>query len=94
MPSILPETLPDEWARPHVGQAVELRFGGTVEVISVRKCNDLLRLMTEANAIVTGSRLAATYGKHWQSIYYEADGVGRRGLVTFTPNDVVKILDR
>jgi hypothetical protein len=81
--------IPPEWARPRVGQKVRLRTGTIVEVVSVRKCNDVLRLQSEVEAMFTGSRLRATYGPQWQSIYYEAQGVS---MVTFRPNEVLELL--
>lgn len=83
-----------EWIAPRVGEKVKLRDGRTVEVTLVRRCNDVLRLLTEDKAKMLGAQLMATYGFEWQSIYYEANAFGPRNkALTFRPNDVVEILD-
>jgi hypothetical protein len=72
---------------------VRLRNGKTVEVVMVRKCNDVLRSKDEVEAKMTGATLKATYGPRWQSIYYEADAFCDTKLLSFQPNDVIEILD-
>jgi hypothetical protein len=86
------ETTP-EWRRPRVGQRVKLRGGKVVEVVTVRTCNNILRLLTEDRAMVLGSKLRATYGHDWQKVYYEAEAMVKGRPVVFRPNDVVEILD-
>lgn len=86
------ETTP-EWDRPRVGQRVKLRSGKVVEVVAVRTCNNVLRLLTEYEAKMLGAQLRATYGNDWQDIYYEADAIISGRPVSFVPNDVSELLD-
>lgn len=83
------------WPRPRVGQKVRLRSGRLVEVILVRTARDVLRGMTEDQAVELGPRTAALYGANWLDVYYEAEVRGINGINTHIvrPNEVETILD-
>lgn len=83
------------WPRPRIGQKVRLRNGRIGEVISVRTARDVLRTMTEDDALAMGPRTAALYGANWLEIYYEADvrPPNSMNMYTVRPNDVEAILD-
>lgn len=87
--------LADSWPRPRVGQRVKLRRNGKVlEVITVRTARDVLRSMTELQAIEMGPKNSALYGVNWLEIYYEAevrlpDAVE---IITVTPNEVEEVI--
>lgn len=91
-------TTTEQWKRPRVGQHIKLRDGHEAEVIVVRGCNQVLKLLPEVKAMQLGARLQATYGKHWQTIYYEADVIVKlkkgKKMATATPNDIAELLDK
>jgi hypothetical protein len=85
------------WPRPRVGQWVKLKKNGKhAEVIQVTKARDVLKMMTEMQALLLGPRNQALYGIHWLDIYYEAIVMvpGSMMQQTVTPNDVEEIVDR
>ena len=94
----LPMTAIAEWKRPRVGQHIKLRDGKEAEVLVVRGCNQVLKLLPELKAMSLGSNLKATYGKNWQTIYFEADVIVKvkkvRLMKTVTPNDILELLDK
>jgi len=85
------------WPRPRIGQCVRLKKNGKVaEVITVTKARDVLKGMTEMNALLMGPRCQALYGIHWLDIYYEAivQVPGTMIQQTVTPIDVEEIVER
>jgi hypothetical protein len=78
-----------------VGQKLRLRNGKIVEVIVVRTARDVLRNMTEMEAILMGPKNSALYGVNWLDIYYEAEVrvPNTVAIAMVTPNDVEVILD-
>ena len=88
-------SLEESWPRPRVGQRLKLRSGRVVEVVLVRTARDVLRGMTELEAVLMGPKNAALYGIHWLEIYYEVEVRPPNSVDMFTvrPNDVESILD-
>jgi hypothetical protein len=85
----------ESWPKVRVGQRVRLRKNGAVgEVVGVRRARDVLRCLTELQAILLGPKCQALYGSGWLEIYYEADvRVGDSLVVSaITPNDIEQVL--
>ena len=84
-------SLEESWPRLRVGEQVRLRRDGqVVEVITVRRARDVLRELTEMQAILMGPKNQALYGVNWLDIYYEAQVrlPGGGGTIMVTPTDV------
>lgn len=86
--------LSSSWPRVRVGQRVRLlKNGADGEVVGVRLARDVLRTMTEMDAILLGPKCQALYGVGWIDIYYEADvRLGEGALVTVGPNGIERVL--
>lgn len=90
------EALREMYPRPRVGQWVKLKKNGrSAEVITVLKARDVLKGMTEMQALLLGPRCQALYGVFWLDIYYEAvvRVPGAMMQQTITPVDVEAIVD-
>lgn len=88
--------LDESWPRPRIGQFVRLRKNGKLaEVVLVQKARDVLRGMTELDAILLSPKCQALYGVHWLEIYYEAQVrlEGTETMITVTPNEVEQVID-
>jgi len=85
---------PSSWPRVRVGQRVRLlKNGAEGEVVGVRQARDVLRTMTEMDAIMLGPKCQALYGSRWLDVYYEADvRLGEGALVTVGPNGIELVL--
>jgi len=81
------------WPRVRVGQRVRLRKNGAEgEVVGVRLARDVLRTMTEVDAMMLGPKCQALYGASWLDIYYEADvRLGESALVTVGPSGIEQV---
>jgi hypothetical protein len=90
------ETMKAMWPRPRIGQHVRLKKNGRVaEVVMVTKARDVLKSMTEMEALLLGPRCQALYGIHWLDIYYEAIVMvpGTMMQQTIKPTDVDAIVE-
>lgn len=90
------EALRKMYPRPRVGQWVKLKKDGRlVEVVTVSKARDVLKGLTEMQALLLGPRCQALYGVFWLDIYYEAVVriPGAMMQRTITPVEVEAIVD-
>jgi len=78
--------------RPRVGETVILRDGRKGEVAAVRKASQVLSLLREDEAMVFGLSCKSTYGKNWQSYYYQADVIVRGQIVTAEPYTIESVV--
>ena len=62
-------------------------------MVIVRRPKDILRAMTEAQALVFIARVRSSYGAKWMSFYYQAEAMVGGALVTVEPNMVADITD-
>jgi hypothetical protein len=90
------EAMRKMYPRPRVGQYVKLKKNGRVaEVVTLSKARDVLKGMTEMQALLLGPRCQALYGIHWLEIYYEAV-VRVPGMMmqqTVRPTDIEAVVD-
>jgi len=70
-----------------------LKNGGIAEVVIVRKPKDILRAMTERQALAFSSRVRSIYGAKWIQFYYQAEVMVGDQLTTVEPNMVKSISD-
>lgn len=77
--------------RPRVGEMVVLRDGRKGEVAAVRRASQVLQLLREDEAMVFGLSCKSTYGKNWQSYYYQADVIVRGEIVTAEPYTIESV---